>query len=517
TNAVTRAVSTPCWRKWTDGPGPPGGRTTTAPRASPVATGRGARRRMRLWSRRRRWTLCPTIAYGIVIAFPRYFTVSRRTEGRRADEGNFQLRATDRLRRRQAVRTRQRPPAAAADADVRPHHPHRRPGRRARAGPDRGRTRHPARPVVLRMPFRRGSGNARLPGPGRHVAADRLLPHLAEAAGPWPRAGRGRGEVHRRSGPDREAGAVRGGHQAPDQAQADHGDRRRAHALRRPGDLHRPRPARGPVPAGRRGMSLSMGSRRVVVTGAGIVSCIGNDLATVSAALHEGRSGIAFDQAFADRGLRSQVSGVPRIDLEAQIDRKLRRFMGDAAAYAYVALRDAIAQSGLGEDQVSNPRTGLIMGSGGGSPTNQIESADTLRERGIRRVGPYQVTRTMSSTVSACLATAFGIKGLNYSISSACATSAHCIGVAAQQIQAGLQDVVFAGGGEEVSWGMAMLFDGMGALSTKYNDTPERASRAYDADRDGFVIAGGGGALVLESLEHAQARGATILGELVGF
>ena len=264
-------------------------------------------------------------------------------------------------------------------------------------------------------------------------------------------------------------------------------------------------------------MSLVMGPRRVVITGMGIVSCIGNDLDTVSAALREGRPGIAFDQEFADRGLRSQVSGVPQVDLEAQIDRKLRRFMGDAAAYAYIALRDAIAQSGLGEDQVANPRTGLIMGSGGGSPTNQIESADTLRERGIRRVGPYQVTRTMSSTVSACLATAFGIKGLNYSISSACATSAHCIGVAAQQIQAGLQDVVFAGGGEEVSWGMAMLFDGMGALSTKYNDTPQRASRAYDTDRDGFVIAGGGGALVLESLEHAQARGATILGELVGF
>ncbi|MGJ4802868.1 beta-ketoacyl-ACP synthase I [Luteimonas sp. SDU82] len=264
-------------------------------------------------------------------------------------------------------------------------------------------------------------------------------------------------------------------------------------------------------------MSLALGPRRVVITGMGIVSCIGNDLDTVSAALRDGRPGIRFDQEFADRGLRSQVSGVPQVDLEAQIDRKLRRFMGDAAAYAYIALRDAIAQSGLGEEQVSNPRTGLIMGSGGGSPTNQIESADTLRERGIRRVGPYQVTRTMSSTVSACLATAFGIKGLNYSISSACATSAHCIGVAAQQIQAGLQDVVFAGGGEEVSWGMAMLFDGMGALSTKYNDTPQRASRAYDTDRDGFVIAGGGGALVLESLEHAQARGATILGELVGF
>ncbi|HRD74037.1 MAG TPA: beta-ketoacyl-ACP synthase I [Aquimonas sp.] len=257
--------------------------------------------------------------------------------------------------------------------------------------------------------------------------------------------------------------------------------------------------------------------RRVVITGAGIVSCLGNDLPTVTTALREGRSGIRFVPEFAERGLRSQVAGLPEVDLEARIDRKLRRFMGDAAAYAYVALADAIAQSGLATAQISHPRTGLIMGSGGGSPTNQIESADTLREKGVRRVGPYQVTRTMSSTVSACLSTAFGVKGLNYSISSACATSAHCIGVAAQQIQWGMQDVVFAGGGEECSWGMAMLFDAMGALSSKRNDTPTLASRAYDADRDGFVIGGGGGALVLESLEHAQARGANILAELVGF
>lgn len=257
--------------------------------------------------------------------------------------------------------------------------------------------------------------------------------------------------------------------------------------------------------------------RRVVITGAGIVSCLGNDLPTVTSALQEGRSGIRFMPEFAERGLRSQIAGLPEIDLEARIDRKLRRFMGDAAAYAYVALADAIAQSGLQPGQVSHPRTGLIMGSGGGSPTNQIESADTLREKGVRRVGPYQVTRTMSSTVSACLSTAFAVKGLNYSISSACATSAHCIGVAAQQILWGMQDVVFAGGGEECSWGMAMLFDAMGALSSKRNDTPALASRAYDVDRDGFVIGGGGGALVLESLEHAQARGANILAELVGF
>ena len=257
--------------------------------------------------------------------------------------------------------------------------------------------------------------------------------------------------------------------------------------------------------------------KRVVITGAGIVSCIGNDQASVTEALRAGRSGIRAMPAFKEMGLRSQVAGVPQIDLDALIDRKLRRFMGDAAGYAYLSLKDAIAQSGLAPDQVSNPRTGLIMGSGGASPANQIEAADTLRSKGIRRVGPYQVTRCMGSTVSANLSTAFAVKGINFSITSACSTSAHCIGVAAQQIAFGLQDVMFAGGGEELSWGLAMLFDGMGAMSSAYNDTPEKASRPYDANRDGFVIAGGGGALVLESLEHAQARGATILGELVGF
>lgn len=257
--------------------------------------------------------------------------------------------------------------------------------------------------------------------------------------------------------------------------------------------------------------------RRVVITGAGIVSCLGNDLATVSANLRAGRSGIRRCEEFAEAGLRSQVAGVPEIDLDARIDRRDRRFMGDAAAYASVALDEAIAMAGLAPEQVSGPRTGLIMGSGGGSPAHQIEAADTLRSKGVRRVGPYQVTRTMASTVSACLATRFKVRGINYSISSACATSAHCIGAAAQQIAWGLQDVMFAGGGEENSWGMASLFDGMGALSTKRNETPEAASRAYDADRDGFVIAGGGGALVLEALEHAQARGARILAEIVGY
>ena len=258
-------------------------------------------------------------------------------------------------------------------------------------------------------------------------------------------------------------------------------------------------------------------TKRVIITGSCIVSCIGNDWASVEASLRAGTSGIKFEPRFAELGLRSQVAGIPQIDIEARIDRKQLRFMGDAAAYAQIALEDAIAQSGLTPAQVSQHRAGLIMGSGGGSPANQIEAADTLREKGIRRVGPYQVTRCMSSTVSACLATNFKIKGINYSITSACSTSAHCIGAAAQQIAWGNQDIMFAGGGEELSWGMALLFDGMGAMSSKYNETPEKASRAYDANRDGFVIAGGGGAVVLESLEHAQSRGANILAEIVGF
>ena len=257
--------------------------------------------------------------------------------------------------------------------------------------------------------------------------------------------------------------------------------------------------------------------KRVVITGAGIVSCIGNDLETVEASLRASRSGIKAMPEFTEMGLRSQVAGIPEINLEERIDRRQLRFMGGAAAYAFVALSDAIAQSGLLPEDISNLRTGLIMGSGGGSPANQIEAADTLRTKGIRRVGPYQVTRCMGSTVSANLATYFKIKGINYSITSACSTSAHCIGAAAQQIAWGMQDVMFAGGGEELSWGLALLFDGMGAMSAKRNDDPSKASRPYDTDRDGFVIAVGGGALVLESLEHAQARGANILAEIVGF
>jgi 3-oxoacyl-[acyl-carrier-protein] synthase-1 len=265
------------------------------------------------------------------------------------------------------------------------------------------------------------------------------------------------------------------------------------------------------------GIPRGQSARRVVITGAGIVSCIGNDLVTVEQSLRAGASGIRAMPQFAEMGLRSHIGGQPQIDLAERIDRKQLRFMGDAAAYAQIALEQAIAQAGLTRAEISHPRTGLVMGSGGGSPANQIEAADILRDKGVRRIGPYQVTRCMGSTVSACLSTCFGIKGINYSITSACSTSAHCIGMAAQQIAWGMQDVVFAGGGEEISWGFAMLFDAMGALSSKRNDAPATASRPYDADRDGFVIAGGGGALVLESLDHARARGARILGEIVGF
>ena len=260
-----------------------------------------------------------------------------------------------------------------------------------------------------------------------------------------------------------------------------------------------------------------MSMRRVVVTGMGLVSCLGNDKQTVTESLREGRSGITFNEDFKEIGLRSHVSGSVDIDLKEHIDRKHLRFMGDAASYAYIAMQKAIEDAGLSDEQVSNPRTGLIAGSGGASSANIVLSADKLRDRGVRRLGPYIVPKTMSSTVSACLSTHFGIKGLNYSVTSACATSSHCIGTAMEQIQWGKQDMIFAGGGEENHWSLAMMFDGMGALSTQYNDDPGKASRAYDAERDGFVIAGGGGMLVIEELEHAKARGAKIYAEIVGY
>ena len=257
---------------------------------------------------------------------------------------------------------------------------------------------------------------------------------------------------------------------------------------------------------------------RVVITGMGIVSSLGANKIEVLNSLKTSKSGIEFSKKYAEMGLRSHVHGsVSEIDTTEVIDRKMLRFMADAAIYNAIALDEAIKQSGLTEEMISNERSGLIMGSGGASNINVVEAADILRERGIKRVGPYRVPRTMGSTTSACLSTLFKIKGVNYSISSACSTSAHCVGNAMEQIQLGKQDVVFAGGGEELDWSTSMLFDSMGALSSKYNDAPEAASRAFDANRDGFVISGGGGALVLESLDHAVARGATIIAELVGY
>ncbi|HQV40570.1 MAG: beta-ketoacyl-ACP synthase I [Moraxellaceae bacterium] len=257
--------------------------------------------------------------------------------------------------------------------------------------------------------------------------------------------------------------------------------------------------------------------RRVVISGLGIVSSLGNDKASVTESLRFGKSGIRSNPIYAEMGFRSQISGRPDIDLDALIDRKDKRFMGDAAAYAAVAMQQAIADAGLPPELVSQPRTGVIAGSGGASSLNQVDAADIARNKGVKRIGPYMVPRTMSSTISACLSTTFKIKGVNYSIASACATSSHCIGNAMEQIILGKQDIVFAGGGEEESWAQSCLFDAMGAMSSKYNDSPEKASRAYDANRDGFVIAGGAGIVVLEEYEHAIKRGAHIYAEVVGY
>ena len=257
--------------------------------------------------------------------------------------------------------------------------------------------------------------------------------------------------------------------------------------------------------------------RRVVVTGIGAVSCLGNSTDEITDSLKNGRSGIVYNENFEEMGLRSLVSGSVNIDIKEHIERKVLRFMGDAAAYAYIAMKWAIEDAGLEESDISDPRTGLIASSGGASSETIITSADTLRSRGVKRIGPYMVPRTMSSSVSACLATPFRIKGVNYSITSACATSGHCIGNAMELIQLGKQDIVFAGGGEEEHWNLSSMFDAMGALSTKYNDEPTTASRPYDANRDGFVSASGSGMLVIEELEHAKARGAKIYAEIVGY
>src|SRR5471030_556434 len=257
--------------------------------------------------------------------------------------------------------------------------------------------------------------------------------------------------------------------------------------------------------------------KRAVITGLGIISSIGNNKQEVLASLQEGRSGITFSQELKDAGMRSHVWGDVKLDTKGLIDRKIVRFMSDASIYAYLSMEQAIEDSGLTPEMVSNDRTGLIAGSGGGSPRNQVAGSDGMRAKGLKGVGPYMVTKAMASGVSACLATPFKIRGVNYSISSACATSAHCIGNALEMIQLGKQDVVFAGGGEELCWEMACEFDAMGALSTRYNETPEKASRTYDQERDGFVIAGGGGMVVVEELEHALARGAHIYAEIVGY
>jgi len=257
--------------------------------------------------------------------------------------------------------------------------------------------------------------------------------------------------------------------------------------------------------------------RRAVITGLGAVSCIGNTKEEIVDSLRNGRSGIVANETFKEMGLRSQVSGSCHIDLKEHIDRKVLRFMGDAAAYAYISMQQAITDSGLEDSDVSNVRSGLIAGSGGASSANIVKAADAARARGVRKIGPYAVTKTMGSTVSACLATPFKIKGVNYSITSACATSAHCIGAAAEQIALGKQDIVFAGGGEEEDWTLTGLFDAMGALSTQYNDDPTKASRPYDSGRDGFVSSSGAGMVVVEELEHAKARGAKIYAELVGY
>lgn len=257
--------------------------------------------------------------------------------------------------------------------------------------------------------------------------------------------------------------------------------------------------------------------RRVVVTGMGIISCIGNSVQEVLESLKAGKSGLTFSEEYADLGFRSQVCGKPDIDLKASIEKRMYRFMGDTAAYAHLSMEQAIADAGLEESDVSNERTGIVIGSGGPSTVPLIQAADITREKGPRRVGPFAVPKCMSSTCSATVATNFKIKGVNYSISSACSTSSHCIGNAAEQIMMGKQDVMFAGGAEELGWTLSVLFDAMGAMTSHYNDTPEKASRAYDANRDGFVIAGGGGILVLEELEHALARGAKIYGEITGY
>src|SRR5581483_7591462 len=387
----------------------------------------------------------------------------------------------------------------------------------------------------------------RVSGPRRAVAADGLLPRLARRPGARPGPGRGRGEAHRHGPADDQDAAVRRRSQTGDPAQAQAGDCRRRHEGRWSDHLRRHRPARRPVrgrgaacsslrhvarPRGaaragvasaerervgavRQGEGVSM--RRVVVTGMGIVSSIGNNTQEVLASLREAKSGIVRAEEYAKLGFRCQVHGAPRIEWEGMVPRKARRFMEAGVGWNYVAMDQAIRDAGLEQREVEHERTGIIMGSGGPSTRAIVRAADVAREKDPKKVGPFEVPKGMCSGPSAALATAFQIKGVNYSISSACATSAHCIGNAAELIQWGKQDVMFAGGCEELDWTLSVLFDAMGAMSTKYNATPSKASRAYDKNRDGFVIAGGAGVVTLEELEHAKARGAKIYGEIVGY
>src|SRR6202167_2819222 len=463
------------------------------------------------------------------------------------------------MRPRGTVWPRERATAAAADADVRPHQRNFRDRRRVWQGPDRGRTRRQSGPLVLRLPFQGRSGHAGMPGSRCALADGRLLSGLERRRGTRSGAGARRAEAFRSGDAERSQDCVQHRHQTRDAFKARAGNRRRVAFGRRRdylsgegfegravqagirtaagsvGDRLRPRRRVGfeknrqtksgrqtklAVTQKRYAKTKSQGEaimRRVVITGMGIVSSIGNNTQEVLASLHEAKSGITRAEKYAELGFRSQVQGAPTLNPADVIDRRAMRFLGEGAAWNHIAMEQAIQDSGLQPSDVSNERTGIIMGSGGPSARTIVEAADTTRTKGPKRVGPFAVPKAMSSTASATLATWFKIKGVNYSISSACATSNHCIGNAFETIQVGKQDMIFAGGCEELDWTLSVLFDAMGAMSSGFNQTPDKASRAYDADRDGFIIAGGAGVLVLEEIEHAKARGARIYGEIVGY
>src|ERR1700722_3143908 len=435
----------------------------------------------------------------------------------------------------------QRPVTASANADVRPHQRNQRDRRRIWQGSGSRRTRRQPRPLVLRLPFQERSRHARLPRARRALADGRLLSWLERRRGPRPGARPRRTEAGRTGHAQRAQDCVQRRHQARDAAKALAGHRRWLAFGRWRDYLSREGSEGGALEAGRRiaagnltcpvrrcGIRLEplhkkrkpqgeVIMRRVVITGMGIVSSIGNNTQEVLASLHEAKSGITRADKYAELGFRSQVQGAPTLDPAGVIDRRAMRFLGEGAAWNHVAMEQAIQDSGLESTDVSNIRTGIIMGSGGPSARTIVEAADITRTKGPKRVGPFAVPKAMSSTASATLATWFKIRGVNYSISSACATSNHCIGNAYETIQIGKQDVIFAGGCEELDWSLSVLFDAMGAMSSKYNETPATASRPYDVTRDGFVIAGGAGVVVLEGLEHAKARGARIYGEIIGY